>query len=172
MDKAKPDVRLIFLPKPRRSRQPYQWSCMAGLLIYATANLIVGPAANSPLLLVPGHSNSYLNWCLLLGAAGCLISMVIPDNLWRLFTELSGHVLLIFTTAMFVVVAWKGFDNAKQADGSPGLSLNLIMSMCITVAAIGRTYEIAKTVRRTWFKSNKAGAIVETDGGSALDQAR
>jgi hypothetical protein len=139
---------------------------MLGLLFYGSANIMLGPASHSPLLLVPGHSNGYLNWSLVAGSTCCLSAIFIPDNLWRLYTELSGHLFLITTTLLFVVIAWQGIYGA-HSDNNPGLSLNLIMFVCISVAAIGRTYEISKTIRRTWFKRDTTGALVEIDGTSA-----
>lgn len=85
-----PRVRVVFLPRPRRSRHPYQWGCAAGLLVYALANIIVGPASHSPLLIVGNRDNEWLNYFLLFGAVNLLVATVIPDNYWRLFVELFG----------------------------------------------------------------------------------
>ncbi|WP_293003870.1 hypothetical protein [Mycobacterium sp.] len=166
-----PRVRVVFLPRPRRSRHPYQWGCAAGLLVYALANIIVGPASHSPLLIVGNRDNEWLNYFLLFGAVNLLVATVIPDNYWRLFVELFGHLSLVFSAGMFGLVAGQSFLLvAARPDEQNGLSMNLCMATAILVAAGFRCREIWKTLRGTYFKPKQLGKIVELDdtlGGSS-----
>lgn len=136
-----PPLLVAVLPKPRRSRHPYQWCICLGLLLLSASQLSVGPPPSSSTAGLSLTMMIWLNTQTVLSCALCLLAAVVRDGWLRLGVELAGQVMAASVFGFYGFVIW------QKVGFTQGLTLGLVLAIAIGAAAALRAVQILATIR-------------------------
>ncbi|OBF14376.1 hypothetical protein [Mycolicibacterium conceptionense] len=137
-----PPAVVAVLPKPRKSRHPWQWCICTGLLILAVSQLTIGPLPASSLAAESVRMTAWLNIQTLVACGFCLCATWVHDGWLRLGVEFAGQTLAASVFGYYAFISWQRYGLAD------GLGLAMTVTGAIALAAILRAGQIACTMHK------------------------
>ncbi|AEL98192.1 hypothetical protein PBI_BIGNUZ_29 [Mycobacterium phage BigNuz] len=137
-----PPLAVAVLPKPRKSRHPWQWCVCSALGLLALSQLFIGPLPSSSLALESGVMSVWLNVQTLVACALCLFATWVTDGWLRLGVEFAGQILAASVFGYYALITFARYGVAD------GLGLGLALTAGIALAATLRCREITRTMWR------------------------
>lgn len=137
-----PPIAVAVLPKPRKSRHPWQWCICAGLLLLAASQLFIGPLPSSTLAEESGRMSVWLNVQTVIACSLCLCATWVRDGWLRLGVEFAGQTLAASVFGYYAFITWQRYGL------SDGLGLGMTITAAISLAAFLRSTQILHTMHR------------------------
>lgn len=137
-----PPLAIAVLPKPRKSRHPWQWCICAGLLLLSLSQLAIGPLPSSSLATESGRMSVWLNAQTVVACLFCLCATWVKDGWLRLGIELAGQSLAASVFGYYAFITWQRYGVGD------GLGLGMTLTAAIALAALLRSGQIICTMHR------------------------
>lgn len=137
-----PPTVIAILPRPRKSRHPWQWCICTALVLLAVSQLTVGPLSVSSLAGESELMTLWLNAQTLVACVLCLAATWVQDGWMRLGVEFAGQALAASVLGFYAVITFNKYGFAQ------GLGLGGTLAAAIAVAAVIRSGQIACTAKR------------------------
>lgn len=137
-----PATVVAVLPRPRKSRHPWQWCICAGLVLLSMSQLTVGPLSVSSLAAESTSMTVWLNAQTIVACSLCLAATWVNDGWLRLGVEFAGQSLAASVLGFYAVITFQKYGFAH------GLGLGGTLAAAIAVAAVLRAGQIAASARK------------------------
>ena len=137
-----PPTVVAVLPKPRKSRHPWQWCICLGLMVLSISQLAVGPTPSSTLVAIPTSMVWWLSAQTAVACFLCLLATIVHDGWLRLGVEVAGQLMAASIMAFYSWLLWERYGLGH------GISLGLALTVPIGAAAMIRSAQILVTMRR------------------------
>ena len=132
---------MAVLPKPRKSRHPWQWCICLGLVLLSLSQLTIGPLAVSSLAAESTSMTVWLNVQTIIACTFCLCATWVNDGWLRLGVEIAGQLLAASVFSFYAYMTFQKYGFAQ------GLGLGGTLTAAIGIAALIRSWQIASTMR-------------------------
>lgn len=134
-------INVAVLPAERRSRHPYQFLVLAGMLVLSAVQLVWNVSPLSSLMTLPYSTFVWLNVQMIVACGLGLAAAIVPDGWFRLNIELIGQFMLASVFAATAVTI------GQRLPFPQNLTLGLILAASLGGAAAARVWQIVRDMR-------------------------